>query len=166
NGLVIYAEDVTGLRVKEAAERLEHLKIMVENAQQMALGLYDAETMELIQASPIYLDKLELGHGYARDQVVGRKWRELTFSDPDEAVEMFKSVVETGAASSPIEIRVKIGDLETVWSRILTPIHFTGNDGKGKVEFILFSAVEVTEQVQAREQLERLDFLKDPILSL
>src|SRR5215813_1480420 len=166
DGLVIYAEDVTVLEAREAAERLEHLKIMVENAEQMALGLYDAGTTELIQASPRYLDKLELGHGYARDQVVGRKWRELTFGDPDEAVEMFNSVVETGAASRPVEIRVKLGDSETIWSRILTPIRFAGSDVTGKVSFILFSAVEVTEQVRAREQLERLDFLKDQFLSL
>src|SRR5262249_36586363 len=34
DGLVIYAEDVTGLQAREAAERLDHLKIMIENAQQ------------------------------------------------------------------------------------------------------------------------------------
>jgi two-component system CheB/CheR fusion protein len=166
DGLVIYAEDVTGLRAREEAERREHLKIMIENAEQMALGLYDADTAELLQASPRYMDKLEGGHGYARDQIVGRKWRELTFSDPDEAVEMFKSVVETGVATSPVEVHVKLEDSETIWSRTLTPIRFAGNDGTGKVNFVLFSAVEVTEQVQAREQLERLDFLKDQFLSL
>jgi signal transduction histidine kinase len=166
DGLVIYAEDVTGLRAREEAERREHLKIMIENAEQTALGLYDADTMELLQASQRYMDKLEHGHGYDRDQIVGRNWRELTFSDPDEAAAMFKSVVETGAASSPVEIRVKMGDSETIWSRTLTPIRFAGDDGTGKVSFVLFSAVEVTEQVRAREQLERLDFLKDQFLSL
>jgi len=166
NGLVIYAEDVTGLRAREVAERLEHLKIMIENAQQTALGLYDAETMELLQASPLYLEKLEIGHGYAHDQIVGRKWRELTFSDPDEAVEMFKSVVETGAASRKVEIRIKMGDSETIWNRILTPIRFAGNERTGKVNYILFSAVEITEQVRAREQLEQLDFMKDQFFSL
>jgi two-component system, chemotaxis family, CheB/CheR fusion protein len=168
NGLVVYSENVTGLRVREAAERLEHLKIMVENAEQTALGLYDAETMELLQASPRYMDKLERGHGYARDQIVGRKWRELTFSEPDQTVEMFNSMVETGVASIPVEIRVKMGDAgpETVWNRTLTPIRFTGNNGKGKVSFILFSAVEITEQARVREQLEQLDFLKDQFFSL
>jgi signal transduction histidine kinase len=166
NGVVIYAEDVSGLQAREAVERREHLKIMIENAEQTALGLYDAEMTELIQASPRYMEKLEQGHGYAHDQIVGRKWRELTFSEPDEAVEMFNSVVETGAASRPVEIRIKLGDSETIWSRTLTPIRFAGNDGTGNVSFVLFSAVEVTEQVQAREQLERLDFLKDQFLSL
>jgi two-component system CheB/CheR fusion protein len=166
NGLVIYAEDVTRLRAREMAERLEHMKIMVENAQQTALGLYDAETMELLQASSRYLEKIELGHGYARDQIIGRKWRELTFGDPDESIEMFKSVVETGATSGQVEIRIKLGDSETIWNRTLTPIRFAGNDGAGKVSFILFSAVEITEQVRAREQLEELDFLKDQFFSL
>jgi two-component system, chemotaxis family, CheB/CheR fusion protein len=160
DGLVIYAEDVSGLQARDAAERREHLKIMIENAEQTALGLYDAETTELIQASPRYMEKLEHGHGYARDQIIGRSWRELTFSDPDEAVDMFNSVVETGVASSPVEIRVKTRDAgpETIWSRTLTPIRFAGSGGTGKVSFNLFSAVEVTEQVQAREELERLDF--------
>jgi two-component system, chemotaxis family, CheB/CheR fusion protein len=166
DGLVIYAEDVTALRAREAAERLQHLKLMVENAEQVALGLFDAETTELLQASPRYLDKIEHGHGYARDRIVGRKWRELTFTDPDEAIEMFNSVVETGDASGQVEIRVKLGGVETIWSRTLTPIRFAGNNGTDKVSFILFSAVEVTEQVHAREQLERLDFLKDQFLSL
>jgi len=168
NGLVVYSEDVTGLRARETAERLEHLKIMVENAEQTALGLYDAETMELLQASPRYMDKLERGHGYAPDQIIGRKWRELTFSDPDQAVEMFNSVVETGVASKPVEIRVKMGDAgpETVWNRTLTPIRFTGNNVKDKVSFILFSAVEITEQARVRERLEQLDFLKDQFFSL
>jgi two-component system CheB/CheR fusion protein len=81
---------------------------------------------------------------------------------------MFNSVVETGVASSPVEIRVKMGDAgqETIWNSTLTPIRFDGNNGMGKVSFILFSAVEITEQVRAREQLERLDFLKDQFFSL
>src|SRR5262245_29607289 len=168
DGLLLYADDVTGLRARQAVDRREHLKIMIENAQQMALGLYDAETTELLQASPRYIDKLEHGHGYARDQIIGRRWRELTFSNPDEAVEMFNSVVETGAASRPVEIRVKSGDegTESIWSRTLTPIRFAGYNGMGKVSFILFSAVEITEQVRAREQLEQLDFLKDQFFSL
>ena len=168
NGLVIYTEDVTGQRAREIAERLEHLKIMVENAQQTALGLYDAETTELLQASPRYLDKLEKGHGYIHDQIIGRKWSELTFSDPNEAVEVFNSVVKTGVASDPLEIRVKMGDAgpETIWNRTLTPIRFAGTGETEKVSFILFSAVEITDQVQAREKLEQLDFLKDQFFSL
>src|SRR5262245_43249178 len=161
DGLVIYAEDVTVLQAREAAERLEHLKIMVENAEQTALGLFDADTAELLQASPRYTDKLERGHGYARDQIIGREWRELTFSDPDEAVKMFKSVVETGVASAPVEIHVKIGDSETIWSRTLTPIRFARNDGTGKVRFVLFSAVGDSGRVRARERLALPHALED-----
>lgn len=168
DGLMIYAEDVTGLRAREAAERREHLKIMVENAGQTALGLYDAQTTELLQASARYLDMLELAHGYARDQIIGRKWRDLAFVNPDEAVETFNSVVETGVASSTYEIRIKMerDDAETVWSRVITPIHFEAEGRQGKSNFILLSFIEVTEQVRAREELERLDFLKDQFFSL
>ncbi len=168
DGLMIYAEDVSELRTKEASERRKHIKIMIENAGRTALGLYDAETTELLQASSSYLDKLEHGHGYARDQIIGRKWRDLSFISPDEADEMFNSVVETGAASPPDEIRVRMGDAgqETIWSRILAPIYFEGNGGKDRASFVLLSAIEITEQVRAREEMERLDFLKDQFFSL
>jgi PAS domain S-box-containing protein len=168
NGLVIYAEDVSALRAREVVERREHLKIMVENADLTALGLYDAETTELLQASTRYLNKIEQGHGYPRDQILGRKWRDLTFGNPDRAAELFKSVIETGVASQPSEIRVRMGrdGPETIWNQSLTPIRFEDNGEKAKVTFILFSAIEVTQQVQAREQLEQLDFLKDQFFSL
>lgn len=57
DGLMIYAEDVSELRTKEASERRKHIRIMIENAEMVALGLYDAETTELLHASPRYLDK-------------------------------------------------------------------------------------------------------------
>ncbi|MGE0131567.1 MAG: chemotaxis protein CheB [Blastocatellales bacterium] len=168
DGVMIYAEDVSDLLAREMAERRVHLKLMIENAGRTALGLYDAETTELMQASPRYLDKLEQGHGYARDQIVGRKWRDLSFVDPDEADRIFNSVIETGVTSDPVEVRVRMGrdGQETIWSRTLTPIHLGGDGGEGEANFILYSAIEITEQVRAREEMERLDFLKDQFFSL
>src|SRR5262249_229646 len=156
DGLVIYAEDVTGLRAREQVERLDHLKLMVEYADQVALGLYDAETTELIQASPRYQDALELVHGLPRDQILGRKYGELSFiASPEESTKLFNTVVESGDASSLYEVRVKMGHngQERIWSRSLTPIRFEEKGKKDKPNYILFSAIEITEQVRARERL-------------
>jgi two-component system CheB/CheR fusion protein len=168
DGLAIYAEDQTATLLREESERLDHLKLMVEHADQIALGLYDAETGELIQASPHYLDALERAYGYPRDQILGRNWEELAFVTPPEpAGELFRSVANTGVASGSSEFKLKTGDgQESVWSRSLTPIQFGGPENHGKVNFILFSAVEITEQVRGRERLEQLDFIKDQFFSL
>src|SRR5262245_15676948 len=87
DGAAIYAEDVTEQRAKAATERLEQMKLMVENAEQVALGLYDAETAKLLEANRLYLKVLETTHGYASDQIIGRPWGELSFiTSKDEAV--------------------------------------------------------------------------------
>jgi two-component system CheB/CheR fusion protein len=174
DGVVVYAEDVTERRAREALERLEQMKLMVEHAEEVALGLYDAETSELLQASRRYLDVLETAHGYPRDQIIGRKWPELAFITPPEAaVETFNSVVESESGSGLTEARVALGQegREMVWNRSLTPIYLDKDELKekrkrGKPTYVLFSAVEVTEQIKSREELERLNHLKDQFFSL
>src|SRR5205823_10916592 len=52
---------------------------------------------------------------------------------------------------------------KAVWDCTLTPIMNT--EQPDKVRFVLISAVEITEQVQARQELEQLDLLKEDFLS-
>jgi two-component system, chemotaxis family, CheB/CheR fusion protein len=167
NGVVIYAEDVTEQRAKEMAERLEHLKLMVENVEQVALGLYDAETSELLQASPHYLHILERAHGYPSHEMFGRKFRELTFIVPrEQADELFKSALQSRSPLRLSEVPRKLAadETETVWNWNLIPI--LNNPNGDNVRFVLVSAIEITEQVKAREQLEQLDHIKDQFFSL
>lgn len=53
---------------------------------------------------------------------------------------------------------------EIVWNHRLIPIIDPERDTR--VRFVLVSAVEITEQVQARKELEEVDELKDEFLSL
>lgn len=64
------------------------------------------------------------------------------------------------------EIRLKTSpdEQERVWSGSLTPILDT--DKPDTVRFILVSAVEVTELVEERQEMERLNRLKDDFLVL
>jgi len=169
SGAVIYAEDVSERVAREAEERREKLKLMVEHADQVALGLYDANTTELLQASPRYLDVLERAYGYPRDEIIARKWQELSFTTPnDGAAELFDSVIESRTSRRLPEVHIKLGqdEKETVWDCSLTPIPFEEAGKDGKVHFVAISAVEITEQVHARQELERVDRLKDEFLSL
>src|SRR5262249_15285853 len=135
---------------------------------------YDAETSKLLQANRPYLHVLETTHGYAPDQIVGRPYRELSFITPKEAaVQTFNSVVESGVASGLSEAYVKMGidGQEMVWRRTLTPIYLRKERArekgkKGKANFVLFSGIEITDQIRAREELERLNHLKDQFFSL
>jgi signal transduction histidine kinase len=170
-GAVFYAEAAFDRRAWETEKRRESLKVMVGSAAQVALGLYDAETAELLQGSPSYLNALEGAHGVSRDQILGRKWSELAFgAASDAAGGLFESVAETGEAGnlSEIRIRARRDGRESVWNFSLTPVHFeaAGERRGGKAECILLSAADVTEQVQARERMAQLDFLKDQFFSL
>ncbi|MDQ3929408.1 MAG: ATP-binding protein, partial [Chloroflexota bacterium] len=168
DGLIVYAEDVTEQMAREAEERREKLKVMVEHAEQVALALYDAQTTELVQASRRYLEFVERVHGYPQESITGMTWRETAFpatnQDPEE---LFRSVVERREVRRSLEVRLNLGEegRESVWFYSMTPISFENGGGEEAVRFVAISAIEVTEQVRVRDDLERLDRMKDLFLS-
>jgi two-component system, chemotaxis family, CheB/CheR fusion protein len=170
NGAVIYADDVSEQMEDEAAERRENLKLMIEHADQVALALFDAQTRRLLQASPRYLDIVERATGYARDTILGRPWLEAAFfsSTADEALDLFQAVLAGGESRRLPGVGVRLGGeaQETVWDCTLTPIPSGGADDTAPIQFVVVSAVEVTQVVQALQQLEALDRLKDEFMSL
>jgi len=98
---------------------------------------------------------------------IGHKWHELTLITPAErAARLWNTVLETRERDRLPEVHYTFPqeNYEMVWDYTLTPIMDT--EKQETVRFILVSAVEVTEQVQARTELERLDSLKDDFLSL
>jgi signal transduction histidine kinase len=169
DGAVIYAQDTTETMAREAAERRENLRLMVEHAEQVALGLYDAQSRRLLHASPRYLDVLERASGFERDDIIGQAFEEVTFiADEEESLGLFNSVLEEGTSRRLREVRVKLprDERETVWDYSLNPIPGEDGPGREKTRFLVVSAFEVTEQVQARLELERLDQIRDEFLSL
>ncbi len=169
DGVVIYAEDVTRQMASEALKRREKLKLMVENAHQVAIAIYDAETKELLQASPRYLEIIERACGLERDRITGRLWHETAFIAPEgEADKLFESVKKTREPLRLREIHINLTteDREIILDSSLAPIPFTDGKEEGEVRFIVVTAVEVTEHIRARQELERLDRLKDDFISM
>src|SRR5439155_21874242 len=108
DGVVLYIEDVTEQVARETEERREKMKLMIEHADQVALGLYDAQTTRLIEASPRYRDILARMQGFDHDDLIGRTWQELSFiSAGKRAVALFNTVRESGQAQRLPEVRVK-----------------------------------------------------------
>jgi len=165
-GVVIYAADQTLQRASEAEDELQRLKLIFDNEDMMPLALYDAPSTRLLMASPRYLDIISHVHGLNRDELIGRKWDELTaIGSPEEAEKLFKTALESRTPLRLPEVHLELPpDQETIWSYNLIPVMNTRREDV--VDFVLISKVDVTEQVKAREEMEQLNRLKDEFLSL
>lgn len=153
--------------LQAANEELERLRLIFDNANVAALALYDAQTAELIIASPRYLDLIAQVQGFERGGLIGRKWHELTFIvPPDQADTIWNTVLESHVPVRLPEVHYKFPKekQERVWDWSLTPIMDTENPDT--VRFALVSKIDITEQVQALHEMEQLNRLKDDFLSL
>ena len=167
SGVVIYAIDVTEQRAREAEEERARLRLIFDSAAIAALALYDAATAELLMASPRYMHMEASMKGIEVDELIGRRWHDLSIFIPEERRTATWNAVRTGRDSIRVpEVRLKLpsDEQETIWDWSLTPI--PDKDPQEPVRFLLVSAVEITEQARAREEVERLNQLKDEFLSL
>jgi two-component system, chemotaxis family, CheB/CheR fusion protein len=166
SGVVIYSVDETEQRAREIEEEQARIKLIFDNANTAAMALYDAQTSKLIMASPRYLDVVAQAHGFAAHDLIGRKWHDIAFGAAGEAAgTLWSEVIEKCAPIRQPELHWQPlpGKPETIWDWSLTPIV---DKEQAAVLFMLVSAVEITEQVQARQEVERLNRLKEDFLSL
>lgn len=166
-GLVIYTNDVTEQRTQELAEELDRLRLIFDRAEQVAFGLFDAQTTKLVIASSRYLQ--ELAHtGELNDrEVIGDTWHQSAlFVPPEQSAELWTTVVETREPLQLPEVHYKFieDQQESAWSGMLIPIIYA--EQPETVRFVLTYAVDITEQVRARQELEAVDQLKDQWLSI
>lgn len=167
DGVAIYATDVTEQRTQEVLQERERLRLIFQHAEQMALGLYDAESMELVMATPQYLNILQRAYPGERQSFMGGLWYEIAFiGQGEDAIKLWSDV-----RSSLKPVRLPEAHLtlthdaeETVWNWSLVPIMDPVRPHQ--VRYMMAMAIEISEQVHAREEAERLDHLKDEFLSL
>ena len=168
SGVIIYAIDETTQRAREFEEEHERLKLIFDNAQLVAMGLYDARTAELLMGSPRYLDIVSSLRQLDRNTLLGQKWHDLSTiaATGRDVTTVWNTVLEQRTPSRVGEIHWKRpqDEQETVWNWSLTPV--MDRDNQDTVRFMLASTVEITEQVQARHEVERMNHLKDEFLSL
>lgn len=165
DGVVIYAEDVTARVAKEAEQRREQLRVMVENVDHLALALYDATTGELLQASLPFFEVMQGALGTRQHEGIVQTWMELSASGlGEEAAQVFSRVVKEGTPYRWPQFRMKRHreETESIWDIRLAPV--SGDDGA--VKYVAVAAIETTDQVRAHEELKRLDHMKDVFLSV
>jgi two-component system, chemotaxis family, CheB/CheR fusion protein len=120
-----------------------------------------------IMGSPRYLDMVAHLHGIDSSELPGKLFHELIPVAPgEEAKEVWKSVIESKVPQRWSEVHIKLAEQEseTVWDWTLNPI--VHREKPDTVEYLLISAVEITEQAQERLKVEELIRLKDEFLSL
>jgi two-component system, chemotaxis family, CheB/CheR fusion protein len=167
SGVIVYAIDETVQQARESEEERKWLKLIFDNASMAALGLYNAQTTELIMGSSRYLDILAYVHELDRDTLVGRQWRELAFTASSEQATTFWNEVLTSRKPlrlPEVHLTFPGEEQERVCDYTLTPI--LDKEKPETVRFILVSAVEVTEHVRARKEVEQLNRLQDEFFSL
>jgi chemotaxis methyl-accepting protein methylase/signal transduction histidine kinase len=166
-GVIIYTLDETEQRWREMEEERQRLKLIFQNFSTAALALFDAVTGELMMGSPRYLDIVSRLRDLSPQSLIGRRWHDITFITPQEQVEqLWRQVVEerTPVRIPELSYRPSSDAEEIIWDYNLTPL--LDQEQPDVVRFVLVSAVEVTEQVQARKELEQLDTMKDEFFSL
>lgn len=167
DGVIIYALDETEKRLQEVEEERERLRLIFNNFSMAALALFDAQTTQLMIGSPRYLETIAHIKNLSESSLVGRTWHELTFiAQDDRTAQLWQNVLETCAPLRFPEVVYQVApdSKEIVWDYSLIPIMDPENPHT--IRYMLASAVEITEQVQARKELEQLDRLKDEFLSL
>jgi two-component system CheB/CheR fusion protein len=167
SGVIIYAKNETEERVREIEVERARLKLVFDHTDIAALALFDAVSTELLLGSPHYLDLIAKTKELDPSSLIGRKWHELTLiAPPEEASSLWDEAMASHVQVRVSEIHLKLSPdtPETVLDCYLTPI--MDSDKPGDVRFMLVSAIEVTEQTQAREEIEQLNRLKDDFLSL
>ncbi len=165
DGVIIYALDQTEQHTRETIEERLRLKLIFDNTSSALLALYDATTAKLLIASPNYLDILTRIYGSTADNGIESSWHAI-ITPPEQAEAVWNTAQETRAPLRLPEVAYTFAQdgQETFWDYTLTPILDTQHSDS--IRYMLVSIVNITEQVQGRRELERLDSLKDDFLSL
>jgi len=166
-GVIIYTADETEQRLRQAEEERQHLKLIFDNFSLASLALYDAASASLIMGSPHYLEMVSKAHNLPVESLIDCKWQDLSFvTPPERALQCWDTAIEKREPVRIPELSYQFGDdgAESIWDYTLIPL--VGSDQPSAVRYVLASAIEITQSVQTRKELELLDDLKDEFITL
>lgn len=165
DGVLLYALDETEehLHEVEQEQEREQLKLIFNNVSLVALALFDAQTRRLLMGSTPYLTTLAQMNNSVQEDLIGRTWDELNIVLPQEQkIQVWDAVIQQCTAIHIPEL--VITGQGRIWDYTIAPL--VRGEGQGHVRYVLISLVDITEQAQARRELERVDLLKDEFLAL
>ncbi|GCE08822.1 CheR family methyltransferase [Dictyobacter aurantiacus] len=166
DGVIIYAVDETEKRLLEVEHEREQFELIFRNFPAGALALFDAQSQHLLLASSRYLESVARVTGLPQDTLIGRCWEDLRLALPAERRQaIWEQALIDGQSVHIADLSVvEYDDHRVVWDYTLLPVMDTMN--AERVRYMLVVAIEMTDQVLAREELEKVDQLKDEFISL
>lgn len=173
NGVLLYAQDETAERLREVEEERTRLRLIFNNVSKnislAALGLFDAQTGELLMGSAPYLTILSHINGRSEENLIGHTWYELQSIAPHkqgQTTPSWETVVQKHTTVHVPELAAPLGKdgQEHIWDCTVAPL--MGGAKNESVHYVLVSLLDITTQVQARRELEQIDSLKDEFLSM
>lgn len=167
DGVVIYAIDELRQQTHDEELERDRLKLIFEHADAFIMALYNVQTAQFITGSARYIEMVGSIYSPGMPQLQEHTWHEITFIRPLEyAAHIWKTVLEMHQPLRLPEVHIPTSqpEQERIWDYSLIPIMDTVQPNT--IRFMLVSAMEITGQVRARQELERLDKLKDDFLSL
>jgi signal transduction histidine kinase len=117
--------------------------------------------------SPRYLDVVARVHNLDRNRLIGLTWRELAVVEHDDShPTVWDNLLESREPQRLAELPLRLtpDSPDSIWDWTFTPIY--AEDNRESIRYVLISAVEITEQVHVRQEVERLNFLKDEFIAL
>ena len=167
SGVIVYAIDETVQQAQEAQMERERLQLMFEHSTALFLGLFDAASKKLLLASPPYLDMLARNQQSDATNLIGKPWSELASVFPEEQREdIWRKTLERRTPYSLPEVHYRFQPEDSEIILILNLIPIVDTENRDKVLYMLLSMMDITDQVQARQEMEQLNRLKDDFLSL
>jgi two-component system, chemotaxis family, CheB/CheR fusion protein len=111
-----------------------------------------------------YLENISRVTGLAQNELVGRKWQEVSFLSAPEAGQQFWEQALGKREPLRLPELPSPNGLEFVWDCTLTPLLDTEHNEQ--VRYLLLSLLEITEQVQTRHNLEQVDTLREEFIAM
>lgn len=160
NEIVAQIEDVTAQRTAaaEAAASEERFRLTFESAAS-GMALVDPTNGRFIRVNPAGCAML----GYTEGELQGLAIQDVTApGDRAESTERFRAVITGEEASSRAKLHYLRADGSTAYGIVSTAL---ARDIQGRPLHLVANVVDITEQVEAQDQLQDLVASKDRLIA-
>jgi signal transduction histidine kinase len=151
------------VEIQTGEGELERLKLIFNHTTSAIMALYDAETARFITGSLSYCEMVEAVHGVPAEQLSACTWYQIALVGREEP-HIWQTALETRRPVRRSEVHVicRPSGEEKVWDYSLIPVKDAVEPDR--IRFMLVSAIDITEPVHMRKELERLNEIKDEFI--
>jgi PAS domain S-box-containing protein len=158
--MVVQIEDITDRKMAEAAARAseERFKLAFDSAAS-GMALVDPANGRFVSVNAAGCEML----GYSEEELFSLTIQDVTApSDREESIERFRTVITGEAPHSRAKLHYLRKDGSTAFGMVSTALV---KDSDGRPLHMVANVVDITEQVEAQDQLKQLLASKDQLIA-